>query len=176
MAKRVRTPIPIPVQVEVLFRDNWLCYLCRRPLVFPFAMKQLEDLTRQEGIDPPPAYFNQQWRRDLSPLLDELACSIDHVEAFVAGGRHEIDNFAAVCARCNARKSARSRQEYEAAAAAWKVKGKHGEPTAWDGMAAVFVALAERSTRKLSPREAEWLQALKAHRASADRPPGPQSE
>ncbi|MFN2315798.1 MAG: HNH endonuclease [Gemmatimonadales bacterium] len=126
-------------------------------------MKQLAELTSTQRVATAPAYYNQQWRRDLAPLLDELACSIDHREAFVSGGAHGIENFEAVCARCNARKGTRSEQEHLAAAAPWKVKGKHGEPTAWDGLSGVFIALAEKSQRKLTTTEVTWLRALKDH-------------
>jgi len=151
------------MQVEVYFRHGWLCYLCKRPLVFPFALRQLADLVAREAPSRTIAYYNLNWRRDSAPLLDELGASVDHVEAFAKGGDHHVDNFAAVCARCNARKSDRTREEFIAAAKPWKVKGSHGEPTAWDGLTSVFVALASQSTRPLTTTEKAWLRELKAH-------------
>ena len=163
MATRSRKPVPYPVQVQVFFSQRWLCYLCRKPLVFPLALRQLEELVAQDAPDRLVAYFNLNWRRDLAPLLDELGASVDHVEAFSAGGDHSQSNFAAICARCNARKSAKTRDDYETAAKLWRVKGKHGEPVHWDGLSSVFVALASKSSRPLTTAEKAWLRALKAH-------------
>jgi len=163
MAARVRTSIPIPTQVQVLFRDGWLCSLCRRPVVFPLALKQLDTFVGRELPEVARAYWNPQWRRDAAPLLDELAACIDHVEAFAKGGAHDVSNFATACARCNARKSARARDAYLAISKPWAVKGKHGEPTAWDGLASVFVALARHSGAGLTTTERSWLKALEGH-------------
>jgi hypothetical protein len=38
----------------------------------------------------PRARWNPQWRRDASPLLDELAASVDHVRADSKGGAHDL--------------------------------------------------------------------------------------
>ena len=110
MPKATRKPIPIPVQLQVYFRDRWLCYVCRRPLIFPFALRHLANLVPDTLLSSPLAYYDLNWRRDRAPLLDELGASIDHVEAFAKGGSHGIENFAAICARCNARKNTLSRQ------------------------------------------------------------------
>jgi hypothetical protein len=158
--ERRRTPIPIPVQCEVYFTGKWLCYLCRRPLIFPPAMKLLNAVVLDSGATQPLAYFNPQWRRDLAPLLDELACSIDHVEPFGPGGEHIIENFAPISARCNARKSAKSKTRFLEESPPWTVRGKHGELEHWDGLVAVFVALASRSPELLSPTDKRWLTAL----------------
>lgn len=154
-----RPSVPYAVQLKVYFRDAWLCYLCGRPLIFPLALKRLAAMVGSGELGDLP-YFNQQWRRDRAPLLDELAASVDHVEAYAAGGAHGIENFAAICARCNARKNARSREAYLASAKPWKVKGAHGDPTRWEGLLSVFVCLAERAT-DLSHSERAWLRAIK---------------
>jgi hypothetical protein len=70
------------------------------------------------------AYWHPQWRRDASPPLDELGASVDHVRAFARGGSHDVSNFVTICARCNARKGVRSREEHLAADKPWVVKGK----------------------------------------------------
>ena len=170
MPTRSRSRIPMDVQLAVLFRDQWLCYLCRRPLIFPPAMRFLADLVAEGGIEPAPAYYNQQWRRDAAPLLDELAASIDHVEAFAKGGADDASNFAAVCARCNARKSARRVEDYLRDANPWRAKGRHGEPQRWDGFCGVFFVLASRTARSLTRTEQGWLSALRAHYAQAAAP------
>src|SRR2546430_6729385 len=36
-----RPPIPIPLQVQVHFRDAWLCHVCRKPVIFHLALKHL---------------------------------------------------------------------------------------------------------------------------------------
>jgi hypothetical protein len=43
------------------------------------------------------------------------------------------------------------------------VKGKHGEPTDWDGLASVFVLFARRSSRDLTVAERGWLSALESY-------------
>ncbi len=169
--RRRRPSVPYTVQLQVYFRDRWLCYLCRSPLIFPPALSRLAALVGGDSGVPVPAYFNAQWRRDKAPLLDELACSVDHVEAFATGGAHGIENFAAICARCNARKSSRKKDEYLTKAKPWKVHGKHGEPTEWDGLVSVFMTLADGAS-DLSSTERNWLRALRLHlqpRASAER-------
>jgi 5-methylcytosine-specific restriction endonuclease McrA len=169
---RKRPPISVPLQAEVLFRDSWLCHLCRRPLVFPLALKRLQEFVGLRCPDIPLAYWDSAWRRDASPLLDELAASVDHVTAFARGGAHDLSNFAAVCARCNARKSARGSAEYLEEARPWKVKGKHGEPKNWDGFSSLFLALAQDKGVILSPTEKLWLTAIKkqfAARAAVSR-------
>ena len=158
-----RQSVPRDVQVEVFFRDRWLCHLCRRPVLFPLTFKLLSELVEGELPGVPIAYFNLNWRRDKAPLLDELGASIDHIRAYSTGGTHDASNFATACARCNARKSARSRENYLAEANPWRVSGKHGEPESWDGMASLFVILARKSGRPLTVVERDWLRALEAH-------------
>ena len=157
-----RTSIPYRVQVEVFFRDGWLCSHCRRPTVFHPALKLLAETVGASLPDHPLAYWHPNWRRDVAPLLDELGASIDHVEALAKGGAHDISNFATICARCNARKGTRSSAEHRAVHVPWVVKGKHGEPTAWDGLASTYVVLARRTTRVLTASEKGWLAALEA--------------
>jgi hypothetical protein len=108
------------------------------------------------------AYWHERWRRDEAPLLDELAASVDHVEPFSKGGNHSAANFATVCSRCNARKSAISKERFLSVTKPWEVKGKHGEPTLWDGLASAFVVLAKSRQRELSASERQWHAALSA--------------
>jgi 5-methylcytosine-specific restriction endonuclease McrA len=105
VARANRPKIPITTQVEVLFRAGWLCSLCHRPTVFPLAMKYLADFVRDKGYPAPIAYYDFRWRRDAAPMLDHLACVIDHVDAYSRGGAHELDNFAVACNKCNVRKN-----------------------------------------------------------------------
>jgi len=158
-----RPSVPRSVQVDVYYRERWLCHLCRRPVVFPLTFKLLSELVESELPDVPVALFNQNWRRDKAPLLDELGACVDHVEAYATGGAHNVSNFATACGRCNARKSARTKDEYLEAASPWKVKGQHGEPEDWDGMASLFVVLARRSKRPLTVAERDWLRAFEDH-------------
>lgn len=124
------------------------------------ALKYLDALVREHGFTLPLAYWDPHWRRDASPLLDELAASIDHVEAFARGGKHDLSNFAAVCARCNARKSAKLKDAYLKENPPWKVKGLHGEPIHWDGLSTLYVALAREKRDQLTATEKRWLNAL----------------
>jgi hypothetical protein len=158
-----RRPIPLSVQVEVYFRDGWLCSHCKRPTIFHLAFKLLAEITAATFADRALAYWDPQWRRDAAPLLDELAASIDHIEPYANGGAHDIKNFATICARCNARKGRLSREEHQKRNPPWRVTGRFGEPTAWDGMASVFVMLARQSQRSLTATERKWLKALDTH-------------
>jgi 5-methylcytosine-specific restriction endonuclease McrA len=158
-----RTPIPVPVQVQVYFRDRWLCHLCHRPVILHLALKYLAEVVRARYPNLQLAYWDPRWRRDKAPLLDELGASIDHVKAFARGGAHDTSNFKAVCARCNARKSARSTQDYLREAQPWRVRGKYGEPNNWDGLSSLFVSLCRGRENHLTATERAWLAALEAH-------------
>jgi 5-methylcytosine-specific restriction endonuclease McrA len=165
MSERQRTPVPRAVQVEVFFRDGWLCSWCRRPTVFPLAFKLLSEIVNSQLPGVPIAMWNSNWRRDKAPLLDELGACIDHVGAFSTGGAHDISNFKTSCGRCNTRKNARSADEYLKVSNPWTVKGKHGEPEHWDGLASLFVLLARQAERPLTAAEKDWLRAFEAHYA-----------
>jgi hypothetical protein len=141
----------------------------RRPTIFPLALKLLSELVGPEFPNRTLALWNREWRRDAAPLLDELAASVDHVHAFAEGGAHDIDNFATICARCNARKGTRSRVEHLRVDPPRVVKGKHGEPTQWDGLGSVFVFFARRSARTLTVSEREWLKEMESHFKKAPR-------
>ena len=62
---------------------------------------------------------------------------------------------------------ARSRESFVTLSQPWKVKGKHGEPVHWDGLASAFVALARDRINSLSATERKWLAALEQHWGSA---------
>lgn len=160
MARLHRPAVPHSTQARIYFRDGWLCHICRRPVVFHLSLKYLGALTTQAGIGRPLAYWNERWRRDRSPLLDELAASIDHVVALKAGGEHDEFNFATICARCNARKSVRSREDYLAKVPQWVVRGTHGEPTQWDGLSMAFLALVRDRLDQLTTDDRAWYDAL----------------
>ena len=158
-----RTAIPYEVHAEVFFRDRWLCSHCRRPTIFHLALRELSTMVRAESAELSLAYWDSGWSRDGAPLLDELAAMVDHIQPLSKGGPHTIGNFATICARCNGRKGTRSREEHLAAHKPWIVKGKRGEPTAWDGLSSVFVALAQRRANSLNVTERGWVRALKPH-------------
>ena len=157
-----RPPIPYDVAVRVYFRDGWLCHHCRRPAVFHLALKLLGEKVTAALPGIPLAYWDERWRRDQSPLLDQLAASIDHVEAFATGGAHDEANFATICVKCNVRKGTRPREAHASIDAPRSIKGKYGEPSAWDGLASTFVMLARESPRTLTTSEKGWLRALES--------------
>ena len=160
MPSRLRPPIPIDVQVRVLYRDGWLCSLCGRPTIFHLALKYLDEFVHANGYDGRTAYFHDRWRRDAAPLLDELGSMIDHVEALSSGGKHAEDNFAVACAKCNGRKSNREKRAYLRANPRRLVKAKYGEPKDWDGLVAVFLVFARLSPDRLTPNERKWAREL----------------
>lgn len=141
-------------------RDRWICHVCRRPVVFHLALKYLELEVKRAMPGWRGGYWNRNWRRDKAPLIDELGASVDHVEAFAKGGAHDISNFKTICSRCNARKSDKDSGAFLQELKPWKVRGKHGEPADWDGMASAFVVLARRHESVLTPTERKWLAAL----------------
>ncbi len=158
--KTKRPPVSISDHVAVFRRDHWLCYVCRRPVVFHLALKYLELEVRNGLGDSSVSYWQRNWRRDKAPLVDELGASVDHVEAYSRGGEHGLANFATICARCNARKSAKDRQAFVAELRPWRVKGRHGEPRHWDGLSSTFVHLGRKYTEQLTSTERKWLAAL----------------
>jgi 5-methylcytosine-specific restriction endonuclease McrA len=93
-------------------------------------------------------------------LLDHLGAVVDHVEAFSRGGAHDETNFVTACNKCNARKNNTPREEFQRAVPARAVKGKYGEPVAWDGFSTIFTLLATDRTA-LSASERGWLAALR---------------
>lgn len=113
-----------------------------------------------EGHQGSLAYYDLRNRREAAPLLDWLMAVIDHVEAFSTGGAHAAENFVTACNKCNARKSASRAEAFQAKSPLKPVKGKYGEPTAWDGFSALFVLLATRYEAVLTVSEREWLAAL----------------
>jgi 5-methylcytosine-specific restriction endonuclease McrA len=159
---RPRPPIPRALQVEVFRRDGWLCRWCLRPVVFPPALKLLEQWVRDQGVDGALAYFHPNWRRDQAPLLDELGASVDHVEAHALGGSSEIDNLATICAKCNGRKGKLTADEHLKRHPVKKVKGKYGEPTHWDGFASLFVLLVNENPKLATASERAWSRVLTA--------------
>jgi 5-methylcytosine-specific restriction endonuclease McrA len=132
------------------------------------ALKHAAEFVRSRSPDLPLAYWNAQWRRDASPLLDELAACIDHIEAYSSGGAHALENFATACARCNARKSAKEKAAYLMENPPWRVKGKYGEPKDWDGLSSLFVSLVKDDPSRLTRTEQQWFLALQNHFSGAD--------
>lgn len=114
------------------------------------------------GYTGPPAYYHRNGRRDRAPLLDELAASIDHVEALVRGGVGDEVNLCTSCWKCNVRKNAATAAQWDQRQRHKPVKGKYGQPQHWDGFTSMFVMLAERNADKLTPGERVWLKALKS--------------
>lgn len=154
-----RPALPYDLQVRVFRNDGWLCRWCHRPVVFAPALRLLQELARERGHRGPLAYHDARWRRDRAPLLDHLGAVVDHVEAFSRGGAHDEANFVTACNKCNARKNNVRVDEFQRAVPARPVKGKYGEPEAWDGFSALFRLLAP-SRDDLSASEKEWLRAL----------------
>jgi hypothetical protein len=167
MSRQSRRSIPITVQVDVLFRDGWLCSLCHRPTIFAPAMRLAGEFVRGQGYGHPLAYHHPRWRRDAAPLLDHLGCVIDHEVAFSRGGSHAPGNFAVACNKCNVYKSAAEKSKYLAEHPLRSVKGKYGEPTNWDGLSSLFVVLGRQNPSSLSASELTWLRALEDHSRNA---------
>ena len=153
----------------MLYRDGWLCRWCHRPTIFPLAMKYLGEFVRQRKFELPIAYYDPRYRRDAAPLLDHLACVLDHVAAHSKGGASTEDNLAVACNKCNVRKNSRQQKAFLADNPLKPVKGMYGEPRHWDGLASLFVVLSRENGSRLTPSERVWLRELEAYtrRASA---------
>jgi hypothetical protein len=51
----------------------------------------------------------------------------------------------------------------------WLCYWKYGEPKDWDGLASVFMMLAERNPARLTSGEREWLKAIKSSYSQSPR-------
>src|SRR6266705_311045 len=136
-----RQKIPHEMQVRVFFRDKWLCWLCRRPTVFAPALKYMKQFVEEKGYDRPTAYWSYAYRRDASPLLDELAAVVDHVQAHSEGGSSNEDNLSTACCRCNMRKSSEKEALFRARSPTRSMKSRYGAPAHWDGCVSMFMVL-----------------------------------
>ena len=160
---RPRPPLPKSLQLRVFERDGWLCRSCRRPVVFAPAMKLLAFLPKHtDAIGTIPAYYHAHWTRTNAPLLDELGACVDHVEAHARGGSIDFENLATLCSKCNMRKGSLEVVEHLRRNPPRKIKAKYGEPTGWDGLSGVFVALANDHRMAFTPTDQPWLRALTA--------------
>lgn len=124
-------------------------------------MRLLEIEVKNAGIQESLAYYHGHWTRHGAPLLDELGGVLDHVKAYVAGGRCDPGNLVTSCSKCNGHKSAAPLEVWRERPKPSPVKGKYGEPQHWDGLTALFVVLAERNMKNLTPVERDWLRAIK---------------
>src|SRR5258708_6628600 len=123
-----RPRIPLRQQVEVFFRDRWLCHWCGRPVLFPPALNILQALVGAQGHPVAVAYFHPRWTRRDAPLLDHLGVVLDHVEAFAKGGITETFNLVVACCKCNGRKSAAAAGAHATKYPKHRIKGRYGEP------------------------------------------------
>jgi len=153
--------VPFDVQVRVFFRDAWLCHWCRRPVIFPPALRLLQHFVETSGNSRPLAYFHPHWSRHSAPLLDHLGAVVDHVEAYSRNSRHTEANFVTACNKCNARKSDRQASDYRKQEPGTPIRGKYGEPCDWDGFVSLFLLLAERT--ELRPSEQQWALAFRSN-------------
>jgi 5-methylcytosine-specific restriction endonuclease McrA len=161
-AKRTRKSLSKALQIAIYRRDAWLCRWCKRPVTFAPAMKLLGLEVGTAGHAARLAYHHSSWTREGAPLLDELGATIEHVKAFSTGGACSEENLCTACWKCNVRKSSAALEKWEERQKRKPIKGKYGEPKDWDGLAAVFVMLAERDPTRLTVEERQWLKALKA--------------
>jgi len=123
-------------------------------------MRLIEREVRKAGTVEPLSYHHAHWTRTDAPLLDELGAVVDHVDAHSTGGSSDESNLATSCCKCNGRKSAASLNEWTKRPQRKPVKGKYGEPQYWDGLSALFLALARRDSSNLTAPEREWLKIL----------------
>ena len=161
IAKRNRDRLPKALQVSIFRRDGWLCCWCKKPVIFSPVMRLLDLELRNAGCGAELSYYHAHWTRNGAPLLDELGAVLDHVEAFSAGGPCTEENLATACAKCNGRKSSAPLDKWGQREKRSPIKGKYGEPQHWDGLASVFVMLAERNMTNLTAGEKDWLKALR---------------
>ena len=128
--------------------------------MFPPALNALQQLVQAQRHPLPVAYFHPRWTRRDAPLLDHLGVVLDHVHAYAKGGATDKLNLAVACSKCNSVKSDISAPDHAAKHPKRRVRGRFGEPVAWDGLAAVFLVLARRQLDTLTPTDRQWLAAL----------------
>lgn len=119
----------------------------------------------------PFAWYDLQYRHDLSPMLDYLACVVDHCEAHARGGSVEESNLVTACDKCNMRKGDRAYVEHMQRFPRRRVNTRYGPPQFWDGLSSLFVTLAADFVDELTARERAWLKVLNAFFAAAGRLP-----
>jgi hypothetical protein len=130
-------------------------------------MKLIEHAVRTAGIGQTLSYYHAHWTRAGAPLLDALGAVIDHVEAFSTGRLSLEDIPATACNKCNTEKSASTSADHQKRHPHKPVKGKYRKPQNWDGLSALFLALAERNTSAPTASEKDWLKALRGVSADA---------
>lgn len=123
-------------------------------------MRLLEIEARAGGSETPLAYSHVNWARMFSPLLDELGATLDHVQAHSSGGPDTNDNFCTACTKCNYRKGKFELAEFLSRNPTKTISSKYGEPQNWDGLSAVFTALAIRHPLELTGADKQWLKVL----------------
>jgi hypothetical protein len=152
------------LQVQMFYRDQWLCHLCGKPVIFAPAMKYLQMYLREVGFSDL-AYWRYAYDRNGAPLLDELAAVIDHVNPLAAGGAGDLQNLRTACNRCNIRKNNSDPRKWALEHPVKPIKARHGEPEAWDGFTSLFLHYAPRYPSSLARSEKEWLGLLRARKA-----------
>jgi 5-methylcytosine-specific restriction endonuclease McrA len=157
-----RSPLTKALQVSIFRRDGWLCRWCSKPVIFAPVMKCIEIEVRASGHNDPLAYYHAHWTRATAPLLDELGAVLDHVIPFCTGGPCTEENLVTSCAKCNGRRGSAPLDKWNQRVIRTPIKGKYGEPQAWDGLSSLFVVLADRHSNVLSAGERGWLKAIKA--------------
>ena len=155
-----RASLPKALQVAVYRRDRWLCRWCKKPVIFAPVMKYLEVEIRKSGHISPISYYNRNWRRSDSPLLDLLGAEIDHVDSHSGGGPSELKNLVTSCHKCNLSKGPKTLTKWNERSKGKPIKSKYGEPQHWDGLSAVFVTLANRHQVALTADERKWIKAF----------------
>jgi len=156
---RTRPPLSKRLQLQVFRRDRWMCRWCNRPVIFGPVMRLIERAARIATKDPL-SYYHPHWTRADAPLLDDLGAVLDHIEAFSAGGATAEDNLVTSCCKCNVRKNSAPLERWAKRPKHKPVRGKYGEPQYWDGLIALFVALARRDPNNLTASERQWLNLL----------------
>ncbi len=164
-SKRSRRKLPKTVQVAIFRRDAWLCCWCKRPVIFRPVMKLLELEIRNGGPVARLASYRLPGRREGSSWLDELGAAINHFGASSIGDA--LSNLCTSCSKCNARwPPSIPVDKWERRNTSRPIKEKCVDPKDWDGLASVFVMLADRNPSRLTVNEREWLKALRPTRAT----------
>jgi 5-methylcytosine-specific restriction endonuclease McrA len=137
--------------VAIFDHDNWLCFWCKRPVIFPPVMKLFVSELKSAGHAEPLAYYHAHWTRSGAPLLDELGGTVDHIIAFKDGGTDLDENLTTCCWKCNQLKSSMSLEEWDRRPKRNPVRGKHAAD--WDGLSTLFMILIDRNPKAASNSE-----------------------
>ena len=132
----------VNTKAHVLVREGFKCHYCGRKLYGGSAIKLLD--VHEPGLE----LWDLHGKK---PPLRHSWATVDHLKPESEGGMDVLENLVACCVECNSRKGD---SEYDSPSPEQRRED-------WDGLAGVFLALADRYPDHLSTEDRKWVAALK---------------